>query len=198
MLAVGTGLALYSQVKTAQRTWTCARREVSVPMREKGNTTAVTTRILGGSCALYIPSQNLVSEAYHHRKARRKRSCRHPPCYGRWMPSSRCPTPCVFPCGQTRLAESSQGAVGVTFSSGLTRARTRSAASPMATALAICAHGVAAGHEGTRKGRYVTRFAVRTCHVLSRASARLGGVAGSLGGIPHADQRRGLRHRRSM
>lgn len=175
-------------VKTARRTGTCTTREVSVPMREKGNTTAVTRRISGGSCEQYIPSQNLVGEEYHHRKARRKRSCRHPPCYGRWRPSSRCPTPCVSPCGQTRLADPSRGAAGVTSSSGLSRARTRSAASPMATALAICAHGAATGHEGARKGRYDTRFAVCTCHVLSRASARLGGVAGPLGGVPRPDQ----------
>jgi hypothetical protein len=185
-------------METARRTGTCTIREVSVPMREKGNTTDVTTRILDGSCEQYIPSHDLGGEEYHHRKARRKRSCRQPPCYGRWMPWSRCPTLCVSPCGQTRLADPSRGAAGVISSLGLSRARTHSAASRTATALAICARGAATRHEGARKGCDVTRLAVSTCHVLSRASARVGRVAGPLGGIPHADQGRDLRHRRPV
>jgi hypothetical protein len=49
-----------------------------------------------------------------------------------------------------------------------------------------------------RKGHHVLRLSTRTSHLLSRASARVGGVAGALGGVPRPDERRQPRHGRPV
>ena len=68
--------------------------EAFVAAREKGNTLAVTTRILAVASQWYISAQDIDKEKGQH-AVRRKWSCRQLPCHGRWMLLSLCPAACV-------------------------------------------------------------------------------------------------------
>jgi hypothetical protein len=71
-------------------------------------------------------------------------SCRPFPYHGRETTADLYPTLCALSSGPTRSEAPSSVAYGVTFLSGSSRVRTRSAASPMAKARAISACGVTA------------------------------------------------------